>query len=165
MVAALGSAGCAAGTTAADVRPPPKNKDAAAPAPHDDGGTKTDGSTDSSVGDASACDLTVCGGLCVDTSSDANNCGSCFNVCGVGTTCVAGLCQTQSTTSHAPPQGSCAHDLCAASLGYLTPGCDPSGCVANVCNTDSFCCDSSSGNWDTACVGEVATYCSPYSCP
>ena len=160
---ALASA-CATGSTAAEARPDSgKLRDAAASASHDGGTTTKDGGS-ASVPDASTCDLTLCGGLCVDTSSDDNDCGSCFNVCGTGTTCNGGLCQGQ-PTSNAPSQGGCAHDLCTASLGYLTPGCDPTGCVANVCATDSFCCDSSSGDWDSTCVGEVATYCSPYSCP
>jgi hypothetical protein len=32
------------------------------------------------------------GGQCVDVSSDANNCGACFNACNFGETCQAGQC-------------------------------------------------------------------------
>jgi Stigma-specific protein, Stig1 len=32
--------------------------------------------------------------VCVDTNSDANNCGFCGNVCGGGTTCISGRCTT-----------------------------------------------------------------------
>ncbi len=159
----LFASACAIGSSTG-VRPSSgKTKDAgAAPAAQDSGPKATNDGGTTEVPDASTCDLTTCGGLCVDTSSDDNNCGGCFNVCGAGTSCVGGVCQG-TTTTNAPPQGSCAHDLCSAS-GYLTPGCDPAGCVANVCNSDSFCCDSTSGNWDGTCVGEVATYCAPYSC-
>ena len=35
---------------------------------------------------------TNCSGLCTDTSSDSNNCGSCGNICSSGTSCVRGSC-------------------------------------------------------------------------
>lgn len=37
--------------------------------------------------------LTDCCGTCVDTSSDAKNCGSCQNQCASGTSCINGFCQ------------------------------------------------------------------------
>lgn len=37
--------------------------------------------------------FSVCGDACVDTSKDDNNCGSCANKCGTGTTCQAGTCK------------------------------------------------------------------------
>ena len=36
--------------------------------------------------------LTCCGTVCVDTSSDVANCGSCSNACATGDTCQAGAC-------------------------------------------------------------------------
>jgi hypothetical protein len=42
----------------------------------------------------------------------------------------------------------CAHDPCGEGAA-LTTGCDAGGCVAAVCNTDSFCCTTS---WDSYCV-------------
>jgi hypothetical protein len=104
--------------------------------------------------------LTYCSGSCVDTTMDNSNCGACNNPCGTNETCTNSVCQTN--VGGAPPQGSCAHGLCDANLGYLDFGCDPNGCVDNVCNADLYCCDT---DWDDICVGEVATYCSPYSCP
>ncbi len=179
--------------------------------PRPDAGKVNDGSTtipkDSStpIQDGTTCSYTVCGNLCVDTSMDDSNCGSCGHACSGGTTCSNSTCQcsggmtlctsgctdtnsdnancgscgnactgtstcsngtcSTTTTTSAPPQGSCAHDLCTASVGALNPGCDPNGCVTNVCNNDSFCCDTINGDWDSLCVSEVATYCPPYSCP
>ncbi len=104
--------------------------------------------------------LSLCSGTCVDTMSDNSNCGSCNHVCASNTTCTSGTCQTQA--SGAPPQGSCSHSLCDLNDDTaLVPGCDPAGCVNNVCNADSYCC---TDFWDSFCVGEVATYCSPYTC-
>lgn len=104
--------------------------------------------------------LTLCSSVCVDTMTDNSNCGSCSHVCATNTTCTSGTCQTQA--SGAPPQGSCSHSLCDLNDStVLNPGCDPTGCVNNVCNADSYCC---TYFWDSFCVGEVATYCSPYTC-
>jgi hypothetical protein len=102
---------------------------------------------------------TLCSTSCVDTMTDNNNCGSCNHVCATSTTCTSGTCQAQTSS---PPQGTCAHDLCTASSGPLAMGCDPTGCVTNVCTNDSYCCDT---DWDSLCTSEVATYCPPYSCP
>ncbi|HSQ63739.1 MAG TPA: hypothetical protein VLM85_11020 [Polyangiaceae bacterium] len=218
-IAFAGAAGaCATGGNATDTH---SSRDGSAPrpdsgmgndgstTPKDSGTTQNDSGTtqkDSStpIQDGSTCNLTVCGSLCVDTTIDDSNCGSCGHACsggstcsnstcqcsggmtlcsavcvdtmtdnsncggcGVpctgGSTCTSGVCQAQST-SNAPPQGSCAHDLCTPGNGSdpLTPGCDPSGCATAVCNGDPFCC---STDWDSICVGEVVTYCPPYSCP
>ena len=37
---------------------------------------------------------TFCSGACVDTSSDANNCGTCGHQCQFGEVCFAGICTT-----------------------------------------------------------------------
>lgn len=103
--------------------------------------------------------LTLCTNGCYDTMTDMNNCGTCGKTCTTSQTCTNGTCTTQATG--APPQGNCAHDLCADSTS-LVAGCDPSGCVTNVCNVDSYCC---TDFWDSLCDQEVATYCPPYSCP
>ena len=54
------------------------------------------GAGDGSVDDGSGCasPKTMCGASCVDTSSDAANCGSCGNPCGAGTSCCSGSCST-----------------------------------------------------------------------
>ena len=53
----------------------------------------------------------------------------------------------------------CEHDLCSAGLGPLSNGCDP--CVTQVCAADGFCC---STDWDSICVGEVASVCGLADC-
>lgn len=42
---------------------------------------------------------TLCGGICVDLSSDANHCGACGNACPPGKFCVGGICSTCPTGS------------------------------------------------------------------
>jgi hypothetical protein len=104
--------------------------------------------------------MSLCTSGCYDLTSDMNNCGTCGNICTGTTTCMNSTCQA--VANGAPPKGNCAHDLCTADIGALTPGCDPNSCVTNVCNADSFCCDT---EWDSICTGEVVDYCPPYSCP
>jgi hypothetical protein len=60
--------------------------------------------------------------------------------------------------------GSCAHTLCALGIS-LVSGCDAgkANCVSKICFEDPYCC-SSTGKWDSLCVGEVTTYCSGYNC-
>ena len=41
----------------------------------------------------------LCGTACVDTASDAANCGGCGAACGAGEGCVSGVCQCVSTRS------------------------------------------------------------------
>jgi len=43
-------------------------------------------------GACGSCGMVVCNEMCVDTSSDNNNCGNCNNVC-IGTNCQNGSCQ------------------------------------------------------------------------
>jgi hypothetical protein len=111
-------------------------------------------------GDVFACQGTLCGAVCVDTSSDPFNCGACGNACDSGS-CANGQC---AVVSDAPPQGPCVHSLCTTGPA-LVEGCDPSGCATKICDVsfagDSYCCATA---WDSTCVAEVDTYCTPYSC-
>ena len=142
--------------------------DAGVTPPNKDGGPKPDASPpppppfdaepppiDATVDVGPPCQLTMCGNDCVDTSSDPNNCGTCFNVCTSGS-CVGSTC-----TTSAPPQGTCDHSLCDDST-LLQAGCDPVGCSTSICAVDPYCCDTA---WDSICVSEVVTYCAGYSCP
>jgi hypothetical protein len=62
--------------------------------------------------------------------------------------------QAQSPVCPSPDlQGTCAHSLCTTGTA-LTSGCDP--CVTQICQEDSFCCNT---GWDSICVNEVASVC------
>src|SRR5438094_23939 len=73
-VGAIVCVACATATVADDTLNPPAG----------DGGTTIDG--------GGGC-TTMCGGMCVDTKTDANNCGKCGTACPMGATCVQGSCQ------------------------------------------------------------------------
>lgn len=98
---------------------------------------------------------TLCNGACTDTSSDVSNCGGCGKTCSGA--CNGGAC----VVSSKPPQGNCVDSLCTANFDPQVPGCDPTGCVNKVCAADFLCCFF---EWDSSCVGDVDTYCSPYTC-
>jgi hypothetical protein len=55
--------------------------------------------------------------------------------------------------------GTCSHSECTSGTA-LPSSC--SACTAAVCAEDPFCCTTS---WDSICVGEVADYCAPATCP
>jgi len=65
----------------------------------------------------------LCGGVCVETASDSNNCGGCGNVCPAGSTCQSSSCIC-TNNGLAPCNGACP-DLSS----------DPNNCGAcgNVC--------------------------------
>jgi hypothetical protein len=48
------------------------------------------------------CDYVTCGSSCVDTSSDSNNCGGCYNACDADQTCVSGVCTYPACVYQAP---------------------------------------------------------------
>jgi hypothetical protein len=54
--------------------------------------------------------------------------------------------------------GTCSHNKCTAGA-KLVKTCDP--CVTQICNADSYCCNT---QWDSICVGEVSSVCGA-SCP
>jgi hypothetical protein len=66
---------------------------------------------------------TNCGGVCVNLSSDAENCGACGNVCATDQVCQGGVCT-------ALPQ---------ACLGTGEVCVDPTVCCSGLCNPDGFC--------------------------
>ncbi len=109
---------------------------------------------------------TNCGGSCVDTTTDANNCGGCGTVCpavsngtagclngtcGVGS-CNAGFadcdlspangCETN-ISSNVFDCGSCGH---VCSLPNATAGCTSGTCIVASCNPGFANCDANSAN-------------------
>ena len=102
-------------------------------------------------GDSAACALTVCGGACVDTSSDTANCGGCGIVClAAGATCSSGQCMatcggsqvdTSTDTANcggcgvvcsatAPSTATCASGRCLATLATVPPALQSPGALA-----------------------------------
>jgi len=57
---------------------------------------------------------------------------------------------------------SCKHDECTTGSA-LSKSC--SACATAVCNKDTVCCNSSTGQWDDICVSEVNKYCTTKTCP
>lgn len=78
---------------------------------HGSGGTGAGGAA--GAGGATACEggaLAMCGGTCVDLTSDAANCGTCGNACDSGASCCNSACVETSSCSFAvtsldPPDG------------------------------------------------------------
>jgi hypothetical protein len=72
---------------------------------------------------------------------------------------VATICKVANCTGSVAATGTCGHGLCLTGV-KLVSGCDPApagtGCVAKICATDPFCCNTS---WDGQCVTEVKTIC------
>jgi hypothetical protein len=76
-----------------------------------------------------------CGGLCIPTSTDPENCGGCGVHCDAAQVCSAGAC-----TDHCLPGLTPCHQQCvdidgdSANCGACGHGCDPgTGCVERTC--------------------------------
>jgi hypothetical protein len=74
--------------------------------------------------------LTQCGSLCVDALRDANNCGSCGNACGAGSSCEAGLCTS-----------ACSPGFISCGIACINPDSNPEHCgfCANRCQDGQDC--------------------------
>jgi hypothetical protein len=103
-----------------------------------DGATHADASTDGGS-DAATCNGTLCGSSCVDTQTNAQNCGTCGNDCAMlphvasatGVTCSSGICSIPATSCEmgyahctSNPQDGCETSLSSSqSCGTCTTVC------------------------------------------
>jgi hypothetical protein len=193
----LAVVGCATGTIATDedgggngVDSGNTGKDSGTTRPDtgttqkDSGGTQPDtGSTPPCGGTCLGTASTCCSNMCVDTTSDPNNCGACGTPCGTESccssscvdtmgsdvnncggcgvtcagTCTMGVCQ-MSTGSCTEDLGSCSHSVCVAGSA-LVDGCDVSEDDITDCVClffDPTCCTTS---WTSSCVTEAVVFC------
>jgi len=81
---------------------------------------------------------TFCGGVCSDLQSDRQNCGTCFNFCGSGATCVSGVCRC-------PPGQEICGGGCVDPASFQTDAqncggcgieCGTGTCVGGVCQCE-----------------------------
>ena len=82
-----------------------------------------------------ACVLTEtnCGGVCVNLSSDANNCGECGNACATDQVCQGGVCS-------APPLACVLTETnCNGVCVDLSSDAENCGACGNVCTPDQLC--------------------------
>ncbi len=80
----------------------------------------------------------VCDGLCIDTSSDPANCGSCGNACASGETCSEGTCGVTCSEGQSQCLDGCCPDgyVCWAVFEGIYPECcqhDPAGDLKCTC--------------------------------
>lgn len=113
------------------------------------------GSGGSGAADA-GCSQTLCGGVCVDTQTDASNCGTCGNACATGASCQSGGCVCPGggtacsgacvdTNTNADNCGRCGHSCLGGSC--VGGQCQPLVLAANEYEIDGIVIDSSYVYW------------------
>jgi len=100
--------------------------------------------------------LIACSGLCVDPTSDPNNCGGCGNVCATGQKCWASTCQGP------PACGNAMQTDCNGTCTYTASDNSNCGACGVVCVSDQVCesgacvagtqCPNGQANCGGACV-------------
>jgi hypothetical protein len=88
--------------------------------------------------------LTFCGTACVSLMTDANNCGTCGNVC-PGSACFAGVCGGCNVASDCPLQQAC--DTSTHTCGSACGGANQTVCNGGCCNAGTC----ASGTQTAAC--------------
>jgi choice-of-anchor A domain-containing protein len=79
------------------------------------------------LGACNGCAATTCGGACVETATDAANCGACGNACASGSTCSGGICSA------------CDGTLCGGSCVATATDAANCGACGNACAAGSTC--------------------------
>ncbi|MEZ4390488.1 MAG: FG-GAP-like repeat-containing protein [Polyangiales bacterium] len=117
-------------------------------------------------GSVCAAGLTYCSGVCVDTRSDASNCGSCGGACpqraNASPTCGGGMCGFRCNPGFGDCDGNAANG-CEVNLGSATAHCGACGNACNATNGAATCsagtcgitCSAGFGN----CDGDVTNGC------
>ena len=96
-----------------------------------------------------------CGGVCVDTSSDAANCGACADdggaICGANEVCSLGMCGLDCAAGLIECGGSCVDPQTDSAYCGATSACDDGdacgadeGCEVGVCEYQGGCADETS---------------------
>ena len=95
--------------------------------------------------------MTSCGGVCVDTTSDANNCGVCGKVCAMGEQCMGSVCKGGMMC----PQGTvdCGGDCVDLKTDPMNCGMCAKACLQTESCTAGIC-KAGGGNL-TGCTGAV----------
>ena len=98
-------------------------------------------------GDDEACNLgtTKCGEICVDTSIDTRNCGSCYTSCKAGEVCSSGKCTLSCQSTLTNCSGTCAN---------LTADSKNCGACGTKCATAEVC---ASGKCASQCPSSLST--------
>lgn len=101
---------------------------------------------------------TVCGGACIDTTSDSNNCGACGNVCSSGQTCTNGTC---TATCQKNPYMTCQGNATIATVNGTTT------CV-KTCTSNADCtsgtCEADADGVHSYCTGGGCSGCNNFYC-
>ncbi len=118
-------------------------------------------STESVALQACQTSQTACGTKCVDTQTDADNCGSCGNSCN-GKACVSGMCQTSMGNTCTTCQATADTTTCSSEYTSCTGECKSLLTCTMACDGDTTCestCLSTYPNGETAFEGYWGCLC------